>query len=100
LCHSVCHYPACLPACSCLLQPTWEETEPPTLSPTHSTRPTTVAVAVSSIEDDKPIKMNILYGAAALFVVGVAAVTYFQKRASHLIKDRHEVALEIADTNY
>lgn len=45
-------------------------------------------------------KVNWLYGAAGFVVVSLGAVVYFQTRASKLIKERHDVALEIADTNF
>ena len=44
--------------------------------------------------------MNYLYGALAAVGVGLGAIVFFQKRASNLIKERHSVALEIADTYY
>lgn len=82
------------------MKPTWEATDPPTLSPTHSTRPTVTSNSLSDTEENKVFKANYLYGAAALVVVALAGVAYFQTRASNLIKERHEVAQEIADTNY
>ena len=81
------------------MQPTWESTIPPSLSPTHSVRPTAFTVQSES-EPGKVFRVNYLYGAAAVLVVGLAVMAFFQSRTSNLIKERHDVALEIADTNY
>lgn len=81
-------------------KPTAESTIPPSFSPTHSFRPTVSRVVSTSSDENSGIKRNYLYG--ALGVVGgvLAGVIFFQKRASNLIKERHSVALEIADTYY
>lgn len=81
-------------------KPTWESTVPPSVSPTHSQRPTvSVVTAATDLEKDV-FKVNWLYGAAGFLVVTLGAIVFFQTRASKLIKERHDVALEIADTNF
>jgi hypothetical protein len=71
------------------------------LAPSYSHRPTLSSVVNSAAAlDDEVFKVNWLYGAAAFIGVGILAVVYFQTRASRLIKERHEVANEIADTNF
>ena len=68
--------------------------------PTISSEPTSVAVTLSVSDDDDVFKESWLIGS----IVGVAALLVglacLQSRASSLIKERHEVALEIADTNF
>jgi len=81
-------------------KPTWESTIPPTVAPSYSQRPT-VSVATAATDLEKEVfKVNWLYGAAGFMVVTLGAIVYFQTRASKLIKERHDVALEIADTNF
>lgn len=82
------------------LKPTAESTIPPSISPTYSFRPTVSKVVSSASEEDDVFKKNVLYAAIAVVAVVMAGVIIFQKRASRLIKERHSVALEIADTYY
>lgn len=81
-------------------KPTSSPSERPTSVPTISSEPTSVAVTLSVSDDDDVFKESWLIGS----IVGVAALLVglacLQSRASSLIKERHEVALEIADTNF
>ena len=63
-------------------------------------RPTGVSGSLSVPGEADVFKVNYLYGAAGVMVLGIAGVVYFQKRAGKLIAERHDVALEIADTNF
>lgn len=68
--------------------------------PTVSQNPTREVVPRDENLEEEVFKVNWLYGAAGFVVVSLGAVVYFQTRASKLIKERHDVALEIADTNF
>jgi hypothetical protein len=75
-------------------------THAPTHSPSISQSPSREAVTAAVLEEEVVFKLYWLIGSLVVVVSGIAVLAFFQSRAGDLIKKRHEVALEIADTNY
>mmetsp|Transcript_23928 Transcript_23928/g.35127 ORF Transcript_23928/g.35127 Transcript_23928/m.35127 type:complete len:352 (-) Transcript_23928:162-1217(-) len=77
--------------------PTNSPTHAPTSIPTITFKPT--PFVASKAVDEKEFHAKYIYGGGGIIIIGLAVLMYFQGKATTLIKQRHNVVMEIDEAN-